>query len=75
MPSQVAIVTAAGYPGEAHKFEKRLEGLLQAFRDQKLPAEVTAKFHIMVSHGHIMVRQHSNPNQEIYWNQLIVITK
>eukprot|EP00798_Chlamydomonas_sp_ICE-L_P014648 gene14648-20682_t len=44
---QVAIVTAAGYPGEAHKFEKRLEGLLQAFRDQKLPAEVTDKFHIM----------------------------
>ena len=38
---QVAIVTAAGYPGEEHKFEGRLAGLLEAFRTQTLPAEIT----------------------------------
>ena len=48
---QVAIVTAAGYPGEAHKFEGRLAGLLEAFRTQKLPAEITDRcpaFHWVV---------------------------
>jgi IMP and pyridine-specific 5'-nucleotidase len=38
---KVAIVTAAGYPGEAHKFERRLSGLLEAFRTQQLKPEVT----------------------------------
>ena len=38
---QVAIVTAAGYPGEANKFERRLAGLLEAFRVLKLPADIT----------------------------------
>eukprot|EP00197_Chlamydomonas_leiostraca_P009671 CAMPEP_0202866692 /NCGR_PEP_ID=MMETSP1391-20130828/8306_1 /ASSEMBLY_ACC=CAM_ASM_000867 /TAXON_ID=1034604 /ORGANISM="Chlamydomonas leiostraca, Strain SAG 11-49" /LENGTH=452 /DNA_ID=CAMNT_0049546665 /DNA_START=324 /DNA_END=1683 /DNA_ORIENTATION=+ len=43
----VGIVTAAGYPGEAHKFERRLAGLLESFRALRLPAEVTNRFHIM----------------------------
>jgi len=34
-------VTAAGYPGEAERFEKRLSGLLEAFRVLKIPPEVT----------------------------------
>lgn len=38
---QVAIVTAAGYPGEAIKFERRLTGLLEAFRQLRLPPEIT----------------------------------
>lgn len=37
----VAIVTAAGYPGHAERFEQRVEGLLAAFRSLRLPAEVT----------------------------------
>ena len=37
----VAIVTAAGYPGQAERFEQRVEGLLAAFRHLRLPAEVT----------------------------------
>ena len=37
----VAIVTAAGYPGHAERFEQRVEGLLAAFRNLRLPAEVT----------------------------------
>ncbi|BDA49790.1 IMP-specific 5'-nucleotidase 1 [Coccomyxa sp. Obi] len=43
----VAIVTAAGYPGEPERFEQRVEGLLAAFRRLKLPAEITDRFHIM----------------------------
>ena len=37
----VAVVTAAGYPGHAERFEQRVEGLLAAFRSLRLPAEVT----------------------------------
>jgi IMP and pyridine-specific 5'-nucleotidase len=37
----VAIVTAAGYPGEPERFEQRVAGLLAAFRRLKLPAEIT----------------------------------
>jgi len=53
---QVAIVTAAGYPGEAHKFERRLSGLLEAFRALKLPAEITNKFHIMGGECNYLLR-------------------
>jgi IMP and pyridine-specific 5'-nucleotidase len=37
----VAIVTAAGYPGDAARFEQRVEGLLAAFRDRRLGRDVT----------------------------------
>ncbi len=37
----VAIVTAAGYPGEPHRFEQRMAGLLAAFRRLRLPRDVT----------------------------------
>ena len=40
----VAIVTAAGYPGEPERFEQRVEGLLAAFRRLKLPAEITDRY-------------------------------
>jgi hypothetical protein len=36
----VAIVTAAGYPGEAGRFEQRVQGLLAAFRQQRLPDHI-----------------------------------
>jgi IMP and pyridine-specific 5'-nucleotidase len=36
----VAIVTAAGYPGEAERFEQRVQGLLAAFRQQRLPDHI-----------------------------------
>lgn len=45
--SHVAIVTAAGYPGESARFENRLAGLLAAFEELKLSREVTSLFHIM----------------------------
>ncbi len=37
----VAIVTAAGYPGQPEKFEERVAGLLAAFRTLRLPSEIT----------------------------------
>ena len=37
----VAIVTAAGYPGDAERFEQRVQGLLAAFRQQRLPDHIT----------------------------------
>ncbi|XP_024384374.1 IMP-specific 5'-nucleotidase 1 [Physcomitrium patens] len=43
----VAIVTAAGYPGNAEKFENRLAGLLEAFKELELPPTITKLFHVM----------------------------
>eukprot|EP00879_Flechtneria_rotunda_P011066 GHRR01011562.1.p1 GENE.GHRR01011562.1~~GHRR01011562.1.p1 ORF type:complete len:276 (+),score=73.08 GHRR01011562.1:252-1079(+) len=40
----VAIVTAAGYPGDASKFENRIQGLLAAFKARKLPASITNRW-------------------------------
>jgi IMP and pyridine-specific 5'-nucleotidase len=40
----VAIVTAAGYPGEPRLFEARIRGLLDAFKERNLPSHVTDRF-------------------------------
>lgn len=37
----VAIVTAAGYPGDTERFEQRVQGLLAAFKHQQLPDHIT----------------------------------
>jgi IMP and pyridine-specific 5'-nucleotidase len=37
----VAIVTAAGYPGDPARFEQRIQGLLAAFRQLNLPKSIT----------------------------------
>ena len=42
----VAIITAAGYP-QANRFEERVSGLLQRFRELKVPKDILARFHIM----------------------------
>lgn len=44
MNIDVAIVTAAGYPGDASKFEGRLQGLLEAFKRHKLPPSITNRW-------------------------------
>eukprot|EP01134_Creolimax_fragrantissima_P007764 CFRG7764T1 len=43
----VAIVTAAGYANAPEKYEDRLSGLLQMFRDRNLPPEVTNRFYVL----------------------------
>lgn len=40
----VALVTAAGYENAPEKYEQRLPGLLQGFRDAKLSEEVINRF-------------------------------
>jgi IMP and pyridine-specific 5'-nucleotidase len=52
----VAIVTAAGYPGDAARFEARLPGLLSAFAALDLPAAVTDRFHIMGGECNYLLR-------------------
>ncbi len=37
----VAIVTAAGYPGQPEKFEERVAGLLAAFRRLRMGSDIT----------------------------------
>ncbi|KAI8465948.1 MAG: IMP-specific 5-nucleotidase [Monoraphidium minutum] len=56
MGVHVAIVTAAGYPGDASKFEGRIEGLLSAFRRLKLPPEVVGRFHLMGGECNYLLR-------------------
>lgn len=52
----VAIVTAAGYPGDAAKFEHRVSGLLDAFRDLHLTDDVLSRFHIMGGECNYLLR-------------------
>lgn len=52
----VAIVTAAGYPNDADKFEQRVEGLLAAFSRLDLPKSVTDRFHIMGGECNYLLR-------------------
>jgi IMP and pyridine-specific 5'-nucleotidase len=53
---QVAIVTAAGYPGNAAKFEDRLAGLLDAFKRLRLPPTITNLFHVMGGECNYLLR-------------------
>ncbi|KIZ01088.1 IMP-specific 5'-nucleotidase 1 [Monoraphidium neglectum] len=52
----VGIVTAAGYPGDASKFEGRIEGLLSAFRRLRLPPEIAGRFHLMGGECNYLLR-------------------
>lgn len=52
----VAIVTAAGYPGDAGRFEMRVKGLLDAFRSLRLDSEVLGRFHIIGGECNYLLR-------------------
>ena len=52
----VAIVTAAGYPGNAAKFEDRLAGLLEAFEDLQMPPTIANLFHVMGGECNYLLR-------------------
>ncbi|KAL2635437.1 hypothetical protein R1flu_006916 [Riccia fluitans] len=52
----VAIVTAAGYPGDASRYEGRLAGLLAAFKDLELPPRTTQLFHVMGGECNYLLR-------------------
>lgn len=55
----VAIVTAAGYPGEPHLFEKRMEGLLDSFKARHLPKHVTDNFLMLGGECNYLLRYNS----------------
>ena len=59
--AHVAIVTAAGYPGDASKFEGRIAGLLGAFDRYGLPPELTARFHLMGGECNYLLRVARRP--------------
>ncbi|KAF8932422.1 IMP-specific 5-nucleotidase [Dissophora ornata] len=44
---RVAIVTAAGYPGDAAKYEERLAGLLRSFQTNKLSEKLLERFYVL----------------------------
>lgn len=52
----VAIVTAAGYPGQADKFEQRVAGLTDSFRKLRLPQHIMDRFHIMGGECNYLLR-------------------
>lgn len=47
----VAIVTAAGYPGDAAKFEQRLQGLTAKFRQLHLSQRITDRYGVHYNCG------------------------
>ena len=51
MQVHVAIVTAAGYPGEAFRFEQRVDGLLAAFKRKRLPRSIVDRYSLSILHG------------------------
>ena len=43
----IAIVTAAGYPGDASRYEQRLSGLLDGFKQSDLSHEALSCFYVL----------------------------
>jgi len=43
----IAVVTAAGYPSQPKKYEQRLSGLLDGFKQRKLHETVLKRFHVL----------------------------
>jgi len=52
----VAIVTAAGYPKEAHRYEQRLSGLLDAFRELRLNQSTLNNFFVLGGECNYLLR-------------------
>jgi hypothetical protein len=52
----VAIVTAAGYPGEPELFQRRIPGLLTAFQERQLPKDVTDRFLLLGGECNYLLR-------------------
>ncbi|KAH9327287.1 hypothetical protein KI387_007465, partial [Taxus chinensis] len=68
--AHVAIVTAAGYPGNNLKFEDRIAGLLVAFKELGLPPSVTRFFHVMGGECNYLLRVNDNYHLEFVEDKL-----
>jgi hypothetical protein len=55
----VAIVTAAGYPGNSERFEQRLAGLLEVLAKEQLPPHLCERFYVMVRLCCVCVLRHA----------------
>lgn len=44
---KVAIVTAAGYPKDAKRYEQRLSGLLESFQSGSVPSHLLSNFYVL----------------------------
>jgi len=53
---KIAIVTAAGYPGEPEKFEQRLQGLLDVCKAERLPPALCERFFLMGGECNYLLR-------------------
>lgn len=68
--AHVAIVTAAGYPGNTLKFENRIAGLLEGFKDLGLPPSITKFFHVMGGECNYLLRVDNNYHLEFVEDKL-----
>ncbi|KAJ3037626.1 IMP 5'-nucleotidase [Rhizophlyctis rosea] len=62
----VAIVTAAGYPGDAKKYEGRLSGLLDGFRASDLSSEAVERFYVLGGECNYLFRYDSKTQHLVY---------
>lgn len=53
------------YPGSPERFEQRVEGLLAAFRQLRLPTSITDRFHIMGGECNYLLRVSSGPERRL----------
>jgi IMP and pyridine-specific 5'-nucleotidase len=59
----VAIVTAAGYPGQPEQYEHRLSGLLEGFKKADLPPQNLEKFFVLGGECNYLFRYDSKSNR------------
>jgi IMP and pyridine-specific 5'-nucleotidase len=52
----VSLCTAAGYPGNARRYEERLRGLLDGFLESDLPEETLKRFMVMGGECNYLLR-------------------
>ncbi|KAJ3298727.1 IMP 5'-nucleotidase [Borealophlyctis nickersoniae] len=62
----VAIVTAAGYPGDASRYEQRLSGLLDGFRASQLSKEQLERFFVLGGECNYLFRYDFSTQHLVY---------
>ncbi|TPX64465.1 hypothetical protein SpCBS45565_g05838 [Spizellomyces sp. 'palustris'] len=62
----VAIVTAAGYPGNAARYEKRLSGLLDGFKMSGLSSEALGRFYVLGGECNYLFRYDTDSHHLVY---------
>lgn len=67
---KVAIVTAAGYPKDCKRYEQRLSGLLESFREEReecaIPAEYLSNFYVLGGECNYLFQYDPKINHLVY---------